>query len=119
MNKPFHKHYHSPWKRALFSFALIFVVMFVGTLGMHYFEKMSYLEAYYFTSMIATAQGPFYVPQSVAGKIFVSILSFISVGVVVAATAFLFGPFFGKLLRVGFEKFEHELELLKHRKDKS
>ena len=32
-----------------------------------------------------------------------------------AALGFLFGPFFGKLCKVGFEKLEHEIEVLEHK----
>lgn len=105
-------HYHSSLRRGLYSFTLVALVMFIGTWGMHKIEKLSYLDAFYFMSMIATAQGPTFAPMTAAGKIFASLMAFISVGVVVAALGFLFGPFFGKLFKVGFEKFEHEIEIL-------
>ncbi len=100
------------------SFVLVASVMLVGTVGMHHLEKLSYLDAFYFMSMIATAQGPALAPVTVAGKIFASLMAFVSVGSVVAALGFLFGPFFGKLCKVGFEKLEQELDLLEN-KDKS
>lgn len=114
-----HRHYHSPFKRGLLSFGLVAFVMFFGTLGMHFIEKLPPLDAFYFMSMIATAQGSSYTPLTPGGKIFVSLISFISVGAVVAALGFLFGPFFGKLWRVGVMKLEHEVEILtKYKKDK-
>lgn len=88
--------------------------MIVGTVGIHYLEGYSYLDAFYFMSMIATAQGPMMIPQSAGGKIFASIMSFISVGGGVAALGFLFGPFFGKIWRIGVEHLEEELH---HKKD--
>jgi len=110
-------HYHSPLKRGLFSFVLIASMMTLGTIGIHWIEKLSYIDSFYFMSMIATAQGPTFTPVSIGGKIFTSIMAFISVGSVVAALGFLFGPFFGKLWKVGVEKFEEELHSLRKDKD--
>ena len=115
-NAPKH-HYHSPLRRGLYSFILIAVVMIVGTMGIHLIEDVSYLDSFYLMSMIATAQGPNYSPHTPAGKIFVSLMAFVSVGMVVAATGFLLGPFFGKLWRIGFLKLEEEIKFLEqHRK---
>jgi voltage-gated potassium channel len=98
-------------KRALYSFALIAAVVVIGTIGMHLLEGWSYLDAFYFTCFIATGQGPppNLFPASGASKIFASILAFVSVGTVITALLFLFGPFLGRLLRAGEEKIE-ELE---------
>ncbi len=109
-------HYHSPLKRGIFSFSLVTIVMVVGTVGIHWIEGLSYVDSFYFMSMIATAQGPAFSPVTSAGKIFTSVIAFISVGAVVAALGFLFGPFFGKLWKVGHEKFEEEMEHLKNKK---
>ena len=87
--------------------------MAIGTLGMRWIEKLSYVDAFYFMSMIATAQGPTLMPATVQGKIFASFMAFISVGSVVAALGFIFGPFFGKLWHVGIMKLEEELHIKK------
>ena len=92
---------------------LIATVMAVGTFGMHVIERMSYLDAFYFMSMIATAQGPITIPVTAAGKIFVALMAFISVGAVVGALGFFFGPFFGQLWHVGVKRLEEEAHLLK------
>jgi voltage-gated potassium channel len=105
------------WERAIYSLGLIVAVVLVGTIGIHLIEGWSYLDSFYFTSFIATGQGP---PGSLvlnddAGKIFSSVLAFVSVGTVVTALLFLFGPFLGRLLREGegkLEEFEKEIEEL-------
>ncbi len=102
-------HYHSPWKRGFYSLTLVVFVLATGTLGIHFFEKLSYLDSFYFMSMIATGQGPNIMPITTGGKVFISIMAFISMGSVVASLGFLFGPFLGKLWKVGVEKFEEEL----------
>ena len=92
--------------------------MTVGTIGIHTLEGFSYLDAFYFMSMLATAQGPNIAPATVAGKIFVSIMAFVSVGFVVAALGFLFGPFFGQLWRIGVEHLEDDLRRLREAREK-
>ena len=84
--------------------------MTIGTVGMHLIEKMSFLNAFYFMSMIATAQGPTIEPATFLGKMFASFMAFLSVGVVVTSIGFLFGPFLGKLWRIGVEHMEVEHE---------
>lgn len=114
-----HHHYKSPLKRGLYSLVLVTVVMAIGIFGIHWSEKVSYLDAFYIMSMIATSQGTTFTPETAFGKIFISFMAFLSVGSVFAALGFLFGPFFGKLWRIGVIKLEEELHLLKDKKSKS
>ncbi len=124
MNRPldpeiFRKHHlHSPYNRGFYTLLLILVVLGVGTLGMHLIEGFSYLDSFYFISMIATGQGPPPILNinTALGKIFVSFMAFLSVGSMVAAFGFLFGPFLGKLWRIGVFKFEKELHHLSSKK---
>jgi uncharacterized oligopeptide transporter (OPT) family protein len=96
------------WVRAGYSFALIAAVVLVGTLAMHAIEGWSYLDSFYFTSFIATGQGPpsDLQPGSALGKAFSSLLAFVSVGTVITALLFLFGPFLGRVLKAGEERLE-------------
>ena len=96
------------WLRAAYSFALIAAVVLIGTLAMHAIEGWSYLDSFYFTSFIATGQGPpsDLQPASNLGKVFSSLLAFVSVGTVITALLFLFGPFLGRVLKAGEEKLE-------------
>ncbi len=111
------------WIRALYSLSLIAAVVLAGTVAMHFIEGWSYLDSFYFTSFIATGQGPpaNLEPGSTLGKVFSSILAFVSVGTVVTALLFLFGPFLGRVLRAGEEKLEEvekEVEGLEKRQKK-
>ncbi len=114
-----HKHHlHSPYHRGFYTSLLIISVLGIGTIGMHIIEGFSYLDSFYFISMIATGQGP---PPALnvstaTGKIFVSLMAFLSVGSMVASFGFLFGPFLGKLWRIGVFKFEKELHHLSSKK---
>ena len=112
-----HRHrYHSWVKRGFFSFFMVAAVMVIGTVGMHRIEKMPWVLAFYTMSMIATAQGSPQVPVTDAGLIFSSVMAFLSVGIVVAALGFLFGPFFGELWHIGVHRFEERLEHLHKKK---
>jgi len=99
----------SIWRRAVYALALIVAVVLIGTVAMHAIEGWSYLDSFYFTSFIATGQGPpsNLQPDSPLGKVFSSVLAFISVGTVISALLFLFGPFLGRLIREGEEKLEN------------
>ncbi|MDG7011107.1 MAG: hypothetical protein JRN57_03205 [Nitrososphaerota archaeon] len=96
------------WERAVYSFILIAAIVSLGTVTMHAIEGWSYLDSFYFTSFIATGQGPpaNLVVNDAAGKIAASILAFVSVGTVVTALLFLFGPFLVRVIRVGEDKVE-------------
>jgi len=87
---------------------LLVSVLAIGTIGFHLLEGASYLDSFYLISMIATAQGPSQAPVTPAGKIFTALMAFISVGTVVAAIGFLFGPFLGQLWRIGHDRWEEK-----------
>ncbi len=96
------------WVRAAYSIALIAAIELIGTVAMHAIEGWSYLDSFYFTSFIATGQGPpgNLQPDSPLGKVVSSLLAFVSVGTVITALLFLFGPFLGRVLKAGEEKLE-------------
>ena len=100
--------YHSLVRRGIYSFLLVISILLIGTVAFHYVEHYSYIDAFYFMSMLATAQGPAITPVTVAGKLLASLMAFISVGTVVFALGFLFGPFFVKLLHLSEEKLKKE-----------
>ena len=108
-----HHHYRSWKRRGLYAFTLIAGVVGIGTVGMHWLEGMSYLDAFYFSTMIATSQGSTTMPETSGGKLFAALLAYVSVGVVVASLGFFFGPFFGQLWHVGVKWVEEEAHLRK------
>lgn len=71
----------------------------VGTIYFHFIGRDSYSNSFYFVSMLATAEGPTSTPTTVLGKLFALLIAFVSVGAVVFALVFLFGPFFAKMFR--------------------
>ncbi len=104
----------SPFKRkTLYSIIVVAVVLAVGTEGTHVLEGWSYVNSFYFISLIATTQGPSSVPKTDIGKIFASVMAFVSVGAVISAAAFVFGPLFGTLLKTGIDYVEKEEQKIK------
>jgi len=102
-------------KRALYSVLLVAIVEVIGTLGMNAIEGMSYLDAFYFTSMLATGEGPTVTPVTAGGKVFAAVLAFVAVGTAITALLFLFGPFLGRVFRVGVERIEEAEKRLEHK----
>lgn len=103
-----HYRYHSLFRRALYSFIIVISVLVIGTVAFHYIEHYSYVDSFYFVSMLATAEGPATTPATALGKIAAAIIAFVSIGAVVFSLGFIFGPFFGKLIRMEEEKVERE-----------
>ena len=110
------RHPLSPFKRrALFSIVILAVVMAIGTIGMMFLEGWDPVTSFYFMALLATAEGPALSPLTVAGKLFASLMAFVSIGAAISAITFTFGPLFGYALREGFAYVEKEDDKLKTR----
>ena len=81
---------------------------------MHLLEGWSYVDSFYFISLIATAQGPTAIPRTDTAKIFAALFAFVSVGAVLSALVFVFGPLLGTLAKIGFEYVEKEEAKIEH-----
>jgi hypothetical protein len=109
------RHPLSPFKRrTLYSIVLVVAVLAVGTEVMHLLEGWSYVDSFYFISLIATAQGPTAIPRTDIAKIFAALFAFVSVGAVLSALVFVFGPLLGTLAKIGFEYVEKEEAKIEH-----
>lgn len=102
----------SALRRVSYGVSGIVAVMIVGTAGFHYLEGMNYVNAVYFESMLATGQGPPLQLTTDAGKIFASIMAFVSVGSVVTTLVFTLGPMLTMMWREGIERAETEARKL-------
>ena len=96
-------------RRALLAIGSIIIVMMVGIVGFHYLEGMDYVNALYFESMLATGQGPPLQLNTDAGKVFASIMAFVSVGSVITSLVFTLGPILNMILREGLERAESDV----------
>ncbi len=96
--------------RGFYSFVAIVAVVAFTMVGLHYIEGYSYLNAFYFTAMLATGEGPNTAPVTTAGKIFTGVMAFVSVGTVIGALLFIFGPLLGGVAKESAEIVEDEIE---------
>ncbi len=107
------RHPLSPFKgRALFSIVILAIVMAIGTIGMMFLEGWDPVTSFYFMALLATAEGPALSPVTVAGKLFASLMAFVSIGAAISAITFTFGPLFGYALKEGFAYVEKEEDKL-------
>jgi hypothetical protein len=95
-------------RRVLTAILGIALIMVIGTVGFHVLEGMNYVNAVYFESMLATGQGPPLQLNTDAGKIFASVMAFVSVGSVITTLVFTLGPIFGMIWRESLERVETE-----------
>ena len=95
-------------RRAVYGIIGIVLVLIVGTLGLRSIEGVSYVNAFYFESMLASGQGPPFALNTDAGKIFVSIMGFVSVGAVLTTLVFTLTPIAAQIWREGLEHVEME-----------
>jgi Ion channel len=99
-------------RRAFYAISGIVAVLVGGTVGFHMVAGMDWVDAFYFESMLATGQGP---PVQLAtdwGKIFASIMAFVSVGSVITALVVTLAPIISQLWREGIETAERDAKAL-------
>lgn len=104
---------HPIYRRALFSVSLVLAILIIGTVLFRYIEHYTWINSFYFVSMLATAEGPPYAPVTALGKIVASIFAFVSIGSVIFALAFIFGPLFGRLIRFSEKEIKKEERVIK------
>jgi hypothetical protein len=95
-------------RRLFYAASLIAVVMMVGTVGFHLVEGMGWVNSFYFESMLATGQGPPFPLITDAGKIFASVMAFVSVGSVITALVVTLSPIISQLWRGGVDRLEKD-----------
>lgn len=86
--------------------ASIFVLssLFLGMWGYHYFEKLSWLDAYVSASMILAGMGPIEPPKTDAGKFFEGTYALFSGIIFLISVGLILAPLFHHL----FHKFKIE-----------
>ncbi len=90
-------------RRAIYAMLAVATAEVVGTVGFHLIEGAGWINAFYFESMLATGQGPPFALVTNAGKIFASIMGFVSVGSVLSAVVFTLGPIMVRIWHEGLE----------------
>jgi hypothetical protein len=99
-------------RRAFYAVSWIVAVLIIGVVGFHEIEGMDWINAIYFESMLATGQGPPIQLVTDAGKIFASVMSFVSVGSVISILILTLAPMIEQFWREGWERAEREAKAL-------
>jgi hypothetical protein len=92
--------------RALLALTAVAAAEIVGTVGFHLIEGVGWINAFYFESMLATGQGPPFALATNAGKLFASVMAFVSVGSTLSAVVFTLGPMLARVWRGFAEEIE-------------
>ncbi|HVC27718.1 MAG TPA: hypothetical protein VND40_06105 [Nitrososphaerales archaeon] len=98
--------------RVFYAFSGIAAVMVVGIVGFHQIEGMNWVNAFYFESMLATGQGPPLTLNTDAGKLFASVMGFVSVGAVFTTLVITLAPIVAQLWREGLDRVEKDAKTL-------
>jgi hypothetical protein len=102
-------------RRAVLAISAVALAEIVGAVGFHVLEGANWINAFYFESMLATGQGPPFTLTTDAGKVFASVMAFVSVGSSLTAVLFVLGPLLGRLWRRFVEDVEHDVRDLEVR----
>lgn len=89
-------------------FSVLVIILLVGMIGFHHFEKLDWVDSYTNAAMIASGVGAINNPQTEKGKIFVGTYSIMGGASFILIVAIVFAPIFHYLFRkVKVEDREH------------
>lgn len=77
---------------------LIVASIGAGMLGYHYFERLSWLDAFLNAAMLLGGMGPVNLPVTAGGKLFAGVYALYSGLVFIATAALMFSPIVHRLL---------------------
>ena len=83
---------------AALGLGLIAVSLFIGMLGYHVFERLSWIDAFLNASMLLGGMGPVEQPQTYAGKLFAGLYALYCGLAVIAVAAIILAPIVHRLL---------------------
>jgi len=84
----------------IYSISLICLALFIGTMGYHYFAKLSWIDSFYNASMILTGMGPVSVLTTNTSKLFSSFYALFSGIAFLSTVAILFAPIVHRFLHM-------------------
>lgn len=87
-------------KYFLISSLLIVLSLAIGTLGYHYYGKISWIDGFYNASLILTGMGPVNEMHTTAAKLFASFYALFSGIVFLSTVAVIFAPIAHRLLHI-------------------
>jgi len=94
----------------MYALIAVIIVVGIGTVGTELLTGWSWIDSFYFFSMVATAEGPPISPPNFWSKIFIAIMAYVSIGTLITSVGILFGPFLGYAWHKGIHYAETEME---------
>lgn len=85
-------------KNLIYSTVIIFVSLFLGTLGYHTFATCTWIDAFHNASMILSGMGPVITIESFSGKLFSSFYALFSGLVFVTNVGVLLAPIIHRII---------------------
>jgi hypothetical protein len=101
-------------RRLFYAVSGIVLVMVIGIVGFHQIEGMDWVNALYFESMLATGQGPPLTLTTDSGKVFASVMGFVSVGTVFTSLVVTLVPIISQIWRESLERVEKDAKTLEN-----
>jgi hypothetical protein len=86
-------------RNAFFGILFIAIALFVGMLGYHYCEEMSWIDAFVNAAMILSGMGPMGPLHSASGKLFAGTYALFSGLAFIAIIALIFYPLIHRFFR--------------------
>lgn len=86
-------------RNTIIGFSLIALALFTGMLGYHFFESMSWLDAFLNASMILSGMGPATTLTTSAGKLFAGFYALFSGLAFIAIVVILLSPMLHRFFR--------------------
>lgn len=86
-------------RNAFLSLLLVFVALFVGILGYHYFETMSWADSFLNAAMILSGMGPAAALTTTSGKVFAGLYALFSGLAFIAIIVMMLSPLIHQVFR--------------------
>jgi hypothetical protein len=90
-------------RNAIFGLFMIIMALFMGMVGYHSFERMSWVDAFCNASMILSGMGPVSTLQTTGGKLFAGFYALFSGLIFIMIVGVMFAPL--------FQRFFHKMHL--------
>lgn len=97
---PVKKFYRRILNHFIVSLILMSVSLYIGMLGYHLFENLSWIDSFINAAMILGGMGPVEIPQTFAGKIFAGFYALYSGVIFLVAIGVIFAPVFHRMFHL-------------------
>ena len=92
-------HYHHIARNSFIGLMLIAIVLGIGMMGYHFFEKMSWIDSFLNASMILSGMGPATTLITPLGKLFAGVYALFSGLAFIAIVVIMLSPVIHKFFR--------------------